>query len=167
MALRAGYYGIKKKILEKVNALPGIKTIGTGLSLSSNGVLSASAWLEVPATRISLLNTNKVNPRNVKVFEQPINSTTALLHIEFDADVTSGETLDYMQISGVKALINTAGSASFRPLVWARKTDSSLDVINSYVINDEGGAYVARFSAELTGISRFMMSADMLVAKSE
>lgn len=40
MALRAGYYGIKKKILEKVNALPGIKTIGTGLSLSSAGVLS-------------------------------------------------------------------------------------------------------------------------------
>ena len=43
MALRAGYYGLKKKLLEKVNALPGIKSIGDGLSLNSNtGVLSAT-----------------------------------------------------------------------------------------------------------------------------
>lgn len=43
MALRAGYYGLKKKLLEKVNALPGIKSIGDGLSLNSTtGVLSAT-----------------------------------------------------------------------------------------------------------------------------
>lgn len=167
MALRAGYYGLKKRLLNKVNALPGIKTIGDGLSLSSDGVLSASAWSEVPAASITWLNTSKVNPKNFKIFEQPIDSTTALLHIEFDADVTDGETLDYMSINGVKALLNTAGGAVFRPLVWARKSDSSLDLINSYVLNDEGGAFITRFAAELTGITRFMMSADMLVAKSE
>ena len=50
MALRAGYYGIKKKILEKVNALPGIKTIGTGLSLSSAGVLSATGGIDYSTT---------------------------------------------------------------------------------------------------------------------
>lgn len=42
MALRAGYYGLKKKLLEKVNFLPGIKSIGDGLSLNdTTGVLSA------------------------------------------------------------------------------------------------------------------------------
>ena len=42
MALRSGYYGLKKKLLEKVNALPGIKSIGDGLTLNSTGVLSAT-----------------------------------------------------------------------------------------------------------------------------
>ena len=43
MALRSSYYGLKKKLLEKVKALPAIKSIGDGLSLNSTtGVLSAS-----------------------------------------------------------------------------------------------------------------------------
>lgn len=43
MALRAGYYGLKQKLFEKVLGLPAIKSIGDGLSLnSSTGVLSAT-----------------------------------------------------------------------------------------------------------------------------
>lgn len=43
MALRAGYYGIKKNILSTINRLSGakiIKTIGDGLKLTSAGKLS-------------------------------------------------------------------------------------------------------------------------------
>lgn len=43
MALRSSYYGLKKKLLEKVKELPAIKSIGDGLSLNSTtGVLSAT-----------------------------------------------------------------------------------------------------------------------------
>lgn len=43
MALRSSYYGLKKKLLEKVKALPAIKSIGDGLSLdSSTGELTAT-----------------------------------------------------------------------------------------------------------------------------
>lgn len=43
MALRAGYYGLKKKFIEKVIGLPAIKSIGSGLALnSSTGELSAT-----------------------------------------------------------------------------------------------------------------------------
>lgn len=43
MALRSGYYGLKRKLFEKVLGLPAIKSIGDGLSLNSTtGVLSAS-----------------------------------------------------------------------------------------------------------------------------
>ena len=43
MALRAGYYGLKRKLFEKVLGLPPIKTIGDGLSLNSTtGELSAT-----------------------------------------------------------------------------------------------------------------------------
>lgn len=40
MALRAGYYGIKKALQEKVKAIPAIKTISTGLNLSKAGALT-------------------------------------------------------------------------------------------------------------------------------
>ena len=43
MALRAGYYGLKRKLYEKIKALPAIKTIGDGLTLSDAGVLAAQA----------------------------------------------------------------------------------------------------------------------------
>ena len=43
MALRAGYYGLKKSLLNKVKGLPGIKSIGSGLSLNSTtGELTAT-----------------------------------------------------------------------------------------------------------------------------
>lgn len=43
MALKAGYYGLKRSLLNKVKALPGIKSIGTGLSLNSTtGELEAT-----------------------------------------------------------------------------------------------------------------------------
>lgn len=43
MALRSGYYGLKKKLLDKVKALPGIKSIGDGLSLNpTTGELTAT-----------------------------------------------------------------------------------------------------------------------------
>ena len=43
MALKAGRYGLKKKMLEKLLSLPGIKSIGEGLYLNaSTGELSAT-----------------------------------------------------------------------------------------------------------------------------
>lgn len=43
MALRAGYYGLKKSLLNKVKGLPGIKSIGSGLNLNSTtGELTAT-----------------------------------------------------------------------------------------------------------------------------
>lgn len=43
MALRAGYYGLKNSLLNKVKGLPGIKSIGSGLNLdSTTGELTAS-----------------------------------------------------------------------------------------------------------------------------
>lgn len=43
MALRSGYYGLKKSLLNKVKGLPGIKSIGSGLSLNSTtGELTAT-----------------------------------------------------------------------------------------------------------------------------
>ena len=43
MALRAGYYGLKKSLLNKVKELPGIKSIGSGLNLNSTtGELTAT-----------------------------------------------------------------------------------------------------------------------------
>lgn len=44
MALRAGYYGVKKSVLRVIEGLSGakiIKTIGNGLKLTSAGTLSA------------------------------------------------------------------------------------------------------------------------------
>lgn len=43
MALKSGYYGLKRSLLNKVKALPGIKSIGAGLSLNSTtGELEAT-----------------------------------------------------------------------------------------------------------------------------
>ena len=43
MALRSGYYGLKKSLLNKVKSLPGIKSIGSGLNLNSTtGELTAT-----------------------------------------------------------------------------------------------------------------------------
>ena len=42
MSLRAGYYGLKKMFKDKVINLPAIKSIGSGLTLSSAGELSAT-----------------------------------------------------------------------------------------------------------------------------
>lgn len=41
MALKAGYYGIKKKLIDKINNIANIRTIGAGLSLTDSGVLNA------------------------------------------------------------------------------------------------------------------------------
>lgn len=41
MALKAGYYGIKKNLVNKLTKLTGIYSIGSGLNLSSAGALSA------------------------------------------------------------------------------------------------------------------------------
>lgn len=46
MALRAGYYGIKKSLLSKISQLSGaviIKSIGSGLTLSEAGELSSDS----------------------------------------------------------------------------------------------------------------------------
>lgn len=40
MALKAGYYGLKKKMVDKLTKLTGIYSIGSGLNLSSAGALS-------------------------------------------------------------------------------------------------------------------------------
>ena len=40
MALKAGYYGIKKALIDMLNGAKIIKTIGSGLSLSDAGSLS-------------------------------------------------------------------------------------------------------------------------------
>ena len=48
MALKAGYYGIKKVLIDKINSLAGavvIKSIGDGLDLSETGELSSTVSL--------------------------------------------------------------------------------------------------------------------------
>lgn len=48
MALKAGYYGIKKVLIDKINSLAGavvIKSIGDGLDLSEAGELSSTISL--------------------------------------------------------------------------------------------------------------------------
>lgn len=48
MALKAGYYGIKKVLIDKINSLAGavvIKSIGDGLDLSESGELSSTISL--------------------------------------------------------------------------------------------------------------------------
>lgn len=42
MALKAGYYGIKDYLVKKLKRLPPIKSIGSGLQLTSAGVLKAT-----------------------------------------------------------------------------------------------------------------------------
>ena len=51
MALRAGYYGIKRKLIKKIMDLPAIKTIGAGLALQ-NGNLVVTGDLDDYAPNI-------------------------------------------------------------------------------------------------------------------
>lgn len=42
MALRAGYYGLKRALIEKVKVLPGFSAIGTGLQINNDGELEVT-----------------------------------------------------------------------------------------------------------------------------
>lgn len=42
MALRAGYYGLKRVLIKKVKDLPGFSAIGTGLQINNDGELEAT-----------------------------------------------------------------------------------------------------------------------------
>lgn len=108
MALRAGYKGVKNKDAQKLTELVDVKSIGDGLSLSSDGELSATggggggttvvANPETESTanlfRLTVGTTTYAVPDNSKVYKTDDNTESTLADSDyvpfFDSSAASG-----------------------------------------------------------------------------
>lgn len=108
MALRAGYYGLKKKIVEKVNAIPGIKEIGSGLNLSSSGTLTATGGGAVytAGTGIDISEENVISVDDTVVPDmQDLAGKVGYLDLEYVSGV------NYLDISKAEIGVDRFGEA--------------------------------------------------------
>ena len=148
MALRAGYYGLKKKLLEKVTGIPAIKSIGSGLALnSSTGELSATG-VEVsiegnPEGEATAGNLTKLQIGN-DIFNVPdttySNATTENAGLMSAADKTKLNGLDKdayflrseQAVLGAKNLLpNNASNKTDGNVAWVVNADKSITINTS------------------------------------
>ena len=113
MALKAGYKGIKKSVLESLISLLGskvIKSIGDGLSLSEEGALATS------------IDTDTMEYKDHKLAAKlPVIPSGYEAELLFDAEgtpttsITLSESLD--DYDAVMFIMRGANEGSFRPLI--------------------------------------------------
>lgn len=114
MALRAGYYGIKTAIKQKLEKLIKdmdgakiIKTIGAGLNLSDQGELSAKIASD---TQLGCIKVGE----NLSINEAGVLSATASggsAALALDTEVDTGKTLDGKPVYAVLTTFFTGGTA--------------------------------------------------------
>ena len=114
MALKAGYYGVKKNVLDELNQLDGakiIKSVGAGLNLSSQGALSCKS---ATASQAGIAKSSDYLGKDVAA-TAPMVTTYAetgeatavnVLYDTWPTDNTSGENSKLVTSTGVyKALL--------------------------------------------------------------
>lgn len=109
MALKAGETGISKRLFSKLKRLPPIKTIGSGLSLSSAGVLKATITpTDVGLVAVKTMTYTGDGSTAANGFELVLDEDESLLCVLGIDDITTeGDVLFYNHIN------------TFYPVSWA------------------------------------------------
>lgn len=111
MALRAGETGITRRLFNKLKRLPPIKTIGSGLSLDSSGVLKAT----ISPTDVGLVSVKTAtytgDGTDACSFEISIASDETLLCILGIDDITTDSQYEPLYYNHINA---------FYPVSWAK-----------------------------------------------
>lgn len=139
MALRAGYYGVKKSILEAISRLSGakiIKTIGDGLKLTTAGKLSCDIDSETMEFKNGKLSSKGSGMTKKSVFS---TLTSAAATIELTDSIASGTFIEFILTDG-----STYDSSYLVPL------ETFKNLASGYVL----GVWDYQYSA-LTRTSRF------------
>lgn len=100
MALRAGYYGVKKSVLNVINGLSGakiIKTIGDGLKLTAAGKLSCDIDSETMEFKNGKLSSKGSGMTKKSVFS---TLTSAAATIELTDSIASGTFIEFILTDG-------------------------------------------------------------------
>lgn len=143
MALRAGYYGLKKSTIDalktaasKITGLANIKTIGDGLTLSDQGALSANIDIEtmeiknhklaakIPSYSTTEFNTGKkwIDGKDIfGIVAQPTDKPVSSSWVNLGASGIGADVAEMMIT--IRAMMSDADSNEFFPV-----PDGTLDL---------------------------------------
>lgn len=154
MALKAGRYGLKKKMLEKLLSLPGIKSIGDGLSLDADtGVLSATGGGGGGTTVVanpkgeatSDLNKLQVGESiyGIPVYSLPIAGADTLGGVKIGSGITvaADGTISAIPINVFKELAKAkvqAGTPTAPTVIQSRATNLTGGYVEEFVSHADG-----------------------------
>lgn len=170
MALKAGYYGLKRSLFNKVKALPGIKSIGTGLSLNSTtGELEATGAtisIEANPEGAATENLTKLGLGDVVYAVSDVTKT----YQTDDATESAIVDADYIPFLDSSA---ASGSGAPKKSTWSNFKSKLKAVFDAYYMTWEANAVLGAYniinntmeSHEIDGVT-FTMNADKSVALS-
>lgn len=146
MALRAGYYGIKKSVLAAISNLSGakiIKSIGDGLKLTSAGKLSCDIDTDTMEFKSGKLSAKGGSAKDLLYGNETItHPPTQTTSIQLSEDFTNYDMLLVVggfTSSGIKAIENWIVDAQ------------DLAGFETAISNANGKIYVFPFNAGITG----------------
>ena len=112
MALRAGYYGIKKNVLAAISNLSGakiIKSIGDGLKLTSAGKLSCDIDTDTMEFKAGKLSAKGKGSLDLIAGTNVISEMTALMTLDISEDVDDYDAIILSSVfysNGVTAVVD-------------------------------------------------------------